>query len=515
MLTRFIINLLVRMTKGDGLVILLFPIAISILFLYFLSIKLKNPYVLAAVSGFFFGLASIFFSMYGLVSFFAETLFPVFMPVFWVFKNVSFYNMTLELVLNGILFAGIGLFIQYVAGRFMKDMKIANHVFIGISIVMVVGVMTEMLIRSFSSNQSVSLIEVLSNVMLLLFLIMIIIKIVIRKSSKIEEEQQVSENSKIQNEIEEHDETEHIGLTSRGSVIGIIGWIVSALLLPFVSYISIWLIDKEGYDFDIIPTFIIPTFIMLDLAVSAILWVPLSLIIVRIIKRRGEKAAILFAISGVFIYLVIIGGCIIMNFDEQIIMNFDEQIIMNPDEQIIMNPDEQIIIDIADPNKVIYFEDQVFEMAIRDCFSLDEGDITWKDIGYRTELDSDDFQPKNRISTLEDLKWFVNLQKIEMQKYEVEGDLSSFIHIENLKVLLMWETDVSGDISSLSGLENLRTINLNHTDVEGDISSLNTLVYLEELELKETDVEGDINSLNGLENLKFVELSGQSFHIFF
>ncbi len=487
------------MTKGDGLVILLFPIAISILFLYFLSIKLKNPYVLAAVSGFFFGLASIFFSMYGLVSFFAETLFPVFMPVFWVFKNVSFYNMTLELVLNGILFAGIGLFIQYVAGRFMKDMKIANHVFIGISIVMVVGVMTEMLIRSFSSNQSVSLIEVLSNVMLLLFLIMIIIKIVIRKSSKIEEEQQVSENSKIQNEIEEHDETEHIGLTSRGSVIGIIGWIVSALLLPFVSYISIWLIDKEGYDFDIIPTFIIPTFIMLDLAVSAILWVPLSLIIVRIIKRRGEKAAILFAISGVFIYLVIIGGCIIMNFDEQIIMN--------PDEQIIMNPDEQIIIDIADPNKVIYFEDQVFEMAIRDCFDLDEGDITWKDIGYKTKLDSEEFQPDGSIKTLEDLKWFVNLKKIEITESKVEGDLGSFSHLESLEVLMMWETYVSGDISSLSGLENLRTINLNHTDVEGDISSLNTLVYLEELELKETDVEGDINSLNGLDNLKLVELS--------
>ncbi len=223
---------------------------------------------------------------------------------------------------------------------------------------------------------------------------------------------------------------------------------------------------------------------------------------VGLYKRRNKKT---MTIAVVIIVITSIAIVVLSNFmnEQGYYGKYDSR--RDVDEQIVI--DEQTVINIADPNKVIYFEDQVFEMAIRDCFSLDEGDITWKDIGYRTELDSDDFQPKNRISTLEDLKWFVNLEKIEMQEFEVEGDLSSFSHMENLEVLLMWETDVSGDLSSLSGLENLRTINLNHTDVEGDISSLSTLVYLEELELKDTDVEGDSNSLNGLENLKFIELS--------
>lgn len=167
---------------------------------------------------------------------------------------------------------------------------------------------------------------------------------------------------------------------------------------------------------------------------------------------------------------------------------------------------EQGYIGLSNPEKVIEFEDKAFESAIRDCFDLDDGDITWRDIGYRTALDSDDFQPKGRINTLEDLKWFVNLQKIEMQEYEVEGDLSSFSHMENLEVLLMWETDVSGDLSSLSGLENLRAINLSHTDVVGDLSSLSGLETIEEIELVGTAVKGDVSCFDGHENLEVLEL---------
>ena len=167
---------------------------------------------------------------------------------------------------------------------------------------------------------------------------------------------------------------------------------------------------------------------------------------------------------------------------------------------------EQGYIGLSNPEKVIEFEDKAFESAIRDCFDLDDGDITWRDIGYRTALDSDDFQPKGRINTLEDLKWFVNLQKIEMQEYEVEGDLSSFSHMENLEVLLMWETDVSGDLSSLSGLENLRAINLSHTGVVGDLSSLSGLETIEEIELVGTAVKGDVSCFDGHENLEVLEL---------
>lgn len=228
-----------------------------------------------------------------------------------------------------------------------------------------------------------------------------------------------------------------------------------------------------------------------------LLIIALLYLLVHFIEDNKVEKKYIFSLSTIVIVLVLLSvGYIVYGIFTDVGDEIKEEVDL-PEADVIM---------LADPEQVIHFEDKVFESEIRDCFDLGDGEIKWKDIGYRIELDSEEFQPSGRIETLDDLKWFVNLRKIEMQEYEVEGDLSSLSGLKNLEMLLMWDTQVSGDISSLSELENLRYLNLSGTNIEGDISSLSGLTNLKELELNRTNVEGNRSSLSELEELEVLKL---------
>jgi len=208
-------------------------------------------------------------------------------------------------------------------------------------------------------------------------------------------------------------------------------------------------------------------------------------------------------------------------------------------------------VEISEPDRMIAFEDPVFEKTVRDYYDIEAEEITWKDIGYQRELNLEDFKVRGEIANLNDLKWLINLEELILVEAPISGDIASLKTLENLRVLDVSRTDiqgdlsnlgdwrhlevlvledtaVTGDLSDLSGLAGLTDLALNgewimgdiaslsdltlleglyleNMNVTGDVGSLNTLVQLRELSLGETDVYGDIGDLSGLDKLEDVE----------
>ncbi len=167
---------------------------------------------------------------------------------------------------------------------------------------------------------------------------------------------------------------------------------------------------------------------------------------------------------------------------------------------------ESGMIPLEDPEKVIEFVDPVFEQAVRALYELGDGDIRWKDVGYQTEMKFSDDEENARvqnvlldeeISTLEDLKWFVNLKDIDMNNLPVSGDIAVLSRLSNLKQFDLGFTQVRGDIVAFSGLSNLQVVFLSATQVSGDLASLSGLSNLYNLNMYNTNVTGTVTLSNG------------------
>ncbi len=197
------------------------------------------------------------------------------------------------------------------------------------------------------------------------------------------------------------------------------------------------------------------------------------------------------------------------------------------------NSDESGAIKLKNPEEVIQFVDPVFEKEVRKLYQLGDRDIRWKDIGYRKVLEI--FGVEGKIKTLEDLKWFLNLEEIKMNGTFVSGDLSALDGLKKLKYLSFYGSGITGDIevlksfdylerislgmskvtgdlSSLSDLEKLKFISLEETEVFGNISALENLEQLERVYLGVTNVEGDIDSLKNLSKLTVIQLGDTKIH---
>ncbi len=172
---------------------------------------------------------------------------------------------------------------------------------------------------------------------------------------------------------------------------------------------------------------------------------------------------------------------------------------------------------LDDPEKVISFVDPVFEQAVRDLYNLGDGEIRWKDIGYRTELSFSNWETNyvelaGAIKSLEDLKWFRNLERVEINCYrngwEVSGNIAVLGDLKNLRIINLSPTKVSGDLSVLSDLNKLTYISISESLIIGDLKDLLGLRGLEGIDLYYTDTSGDIAELTNLPNLIHIGLSG-------
>ena len=156
---------------------------------------------------------------------------------------------------------------------------------------------------------------------------------------------------------------------------------------------------------------------------------------------------------------------------------------------------------LPDPDLVIEFKDPIFEQAVREYYNLGNGNILWKDIGYRRILDWWDHDIGGYTSSLEDLKWFTNLERLSLGGYSYycghTGDLSHIGQLKNLRSLRLTITAISGDISDLSGLDKLRSIIIETAPISGDLSSLRALENLEELNVHGTLMSGALRMPDG------------------
>ena len=98
------------------------------------------------------------------------------------------------------------------------------------------------------------------------------------------------------------------------------------------------------------------------------------------------------------------------------------------------------------------------------------------------------------------------LQKLNLDRTQVTGDIASLKNLRDLIILSLSETQVTGKIASLRELQQLKILILTRTEVTGDIASLNGATNLIRLYLSSTLVTGDIASLRELPNLTHLDL---------
>lgn len=164
--------------------------------------------------------------------------------------------------------------------------------------------------------------------------------------------------------------------------------------------------------------------------------------------------------------------------------------------------------DNYDPETIVEFKSKDFKDEIRRLCNIKSDEIRWKDIIYCEEIDL--YELNSMINITEDLKWFLNLKKLDLSHAnEAFGDISVFknlVYLESLRLGSIFSRrshniNITGDLDSLKNLKLLKKLDLSYTNVSGDISSLKTLTNLEWLSLSYTKASGHVGSLRHIKSL--------------
>ncbi len=182
-------------------------------------------------------------------------------------------------------------------------------------------------------------------------------------------------------------------------------------------------------------------------------------------------------------------------------------------------------------DSVIVFYDATIETETRRILDKPEGDITTQDvltiIAFGDDGDGGKFGTiSGDITTLEDLKWFLNLERIvlsgcnisslngienltSLQKLFVrQNNISSLEPIRNLTNLIKFDCSDNNisDYSPLSGLINLEELCIGSNGVSGtDISVLENLTRLKSLYAPWCGID-DISVLSNMPDLEYLQL---------
>lgn len=210
------------------------------------------------------------------------------------------------------------------------------------------------------------------------------------------------------------------------------------------------------------------------------------------------------------------------SFKDTYVVNVNRENAFEVELPSMVESKKEDIIKLEDENKIIEFKDEVFEQAIRDLFNL-EGEIKWKDIGYREELifvgfirisNTDIYNIKltEEINSLEDLKWFVNVVELRINYGEPDeplifGELKDILGLKRLKYLDLSGAVITGDLSLLNEYSHLKELTLTGLDITGELKDLKDFVHLKELYICDTEVDGDLKDIDHLINLKNLNLS--------
>ncbi len=182
----------------------------------------------------------------------------------------------------------------------------------------------------------------------------------------------------------------------------------------------------------------------------------------------------------------------------------------------------------------IEFKDAGFERFTREFLDLNDDPVLRKDIIRVDDLDGFILlqqDPSINIESLEDIKWFTNLECVlildlpvsvdlsyfsDMEKLDyiiisnvslLSGDLSNLTGLYNLESLEIYGEQITGDLGSIGGLDNISSIIISNAPITGDLSSLGEIDSISVLKLSNTNVVGDIGSLSKFKSLQEINLS--------
>lgn len=155
---------------------------------------------------------------------------------------------------------------------------------------------------------------------------------------------------------------------------------------------------------------------------------------------------------------------------------------------------------LAPRERIVEFEDERLERAIRETLGIYDKDISSKDLVELTALDL-----SNRgIENIEPLSYFTGLQSLDLSGNRISdiGALSGLTHIEELA---LGDNRIS-DLTALAALTQLETLVLSDNAVK-DITALAVCDKLCRLELQNNPVS-DISAAGGMNALAYVNLKG-------
>ena len=180
-------------------------------------------------------------------------------------------------------------------------------------------------------------------------------------------------------------------------------------------------------------------------------------------------------------------------------------------KDIYPNLTEQDFSPVAAPQP-IQFNDAVLEQRVREALNIPSGDITMADTQSLTTLSlGNQWQesiPDNLlIKNINALKYFPNLEKLELQNNAVES-IDVLRGMKNLNILDLSNNPMR-DIHALSSFPKLTQLNLNGTRITAEgLASLAGLTKLTWLDLSYCNELKDVSALSVLTNLQSLYLNG-------
>ncbi len=158
-------------------------------------------------------------------------------------------------------------------------------------------------------------------------------------------------------------------------------------------------------------------------------------------------------------------------------------------------------------NKII-FADPVFEDIMRRLIKKEHEDIHDTDFDKIATLHLTYEKTKNNIKSLDDLKYFKNLEEFTFNNSDV-SDISPISQLTKLRSLELISNKIN-DVSALSNLTNLARLRLDKNNIS-DISALKNLTNLRVLFLDENNI-ADIYALSLMKNMERLSLHTNKIH---
>ncbi|MBR4972196.1 MAG: leucine-rich repeat domain-containing protein [Oscillospiraceae bacterium] len=159
---------------------------------------------------------------------------------------------------------------------------------------------------------------------------------------------------------------------------------------------------------------------------------------------------------------------------------------------------------IGDVVEIVTFEDEVFELAVRQKLKLDANQA----IHSNTLRNIKELSLSADITSTADLKWFTNLETLTITGATLDH-ADAFSGLKNLKKLSVQDTSVSTELLQVIGsLANLQELTISNCGISS-ISQLAGLTQLTRLDLSSNAIR-DISGIRDMHQLQHLDLSGNA-----